>query len=118
MTVLYRVSYGHPLIRKQSKTTIKCIYLARTTHSCHRWNNERNKGVSFNLNRPFLSEFNLAMTKKTKTRRFAVRAKVLSTKDNRITENKKKAEEAAKAKQEALVRHVEQISSAMFFKYV
>lgn len=47
-----------------------------------------------------------------------MRAKVLSTKDNRITENKKKAEEAAKAKQEALVRHVEQIPSAMFFKYV
>lgn len=104
--------------KSDPKPPIKCIHLARTTHLYHRGNNEKNKGVSFNLNRPFLSEFNLAMTKKTKTRRFAVRAKVLSTKDNRITENKKKAEEAAKAKQEALVRHVEQIPSAMFFKYV
>ena len=58
------------------------------------------------------------MTKKTKTRKFAVKAKILSTKDNRIVENQKKREKEAKERQEALVRHVEQIPSSMFFKYV
>ena len=51
------------------------------------------------------------MTKKTKTRKFAVKAKILSTKDNRIVENQKKREKEAKERQEALVRHVEQIPS-------
>ena len=42
------------------------------------------------------------MTKKTKTRKFAVKAKILSTKDNRIVENQKKREKEAKERQEAL----------------
>lgn len=58
------------------------------------------------------------MTKKTKTRRCAAKARILSTKDSRIVENQKKAEKAEKEKKEALVRHVEQIPSAMFFKFV
>ena len=58
------------------------------------------------------------MTKKTKTRKFAVKAQILSTKDNRIVENQKKREKEAKERQEALVRHVEQTPSSMFFKYV
>ena len=57
------------------------------------------------------------MTKKTKTRRFAVMAKILSTKDSRIVENQKKEEERQKQKKEALVRHVEQVPSSLFFKY-
>ena len=57
-----------------------------------------------------------AMTKKTRTRRYAVRAKVLSTKDSRIVENQKKKEKEEKERKEALVRHVEQIPSSMFFK--
>lgn len=56
------------------------------------------------------------MTKKTKTRRYAVKAKVLSTKDSRIVENQKKKEKEDREKKEALVRHVEQVPSAMFFK--
>ena len=56
------------------------------------------------------------MTKKTKTRRCAVKAKILSTKDSRITENQRKKEKEEKAKKEALVRHVEQTPSSMFFK--
>ena len=58
------------------------------------------------------------MTKKAKTRRFAVKAKILSTKDNRIVDNQKKREKEAKERQEDLVRHVEQTPSSMFFKYV
>ena len=58
------------------------------------------------------------MTKKTKTRRCAVKAKILSTKDSRITENQRKKEKEEKAKKEALVRHVEQTPSSMFFKFV
>ena len=58
------------------------------------------------------------MTKKTKTRRYAVKAKILSTKDNRIVENQKKREKEEKEKKEALVRHVEQTPSSMFFKYL
>ena len=57
------------------------------------------------------------MTKRTKTRKCAIRAKVLSTKDNRITENVKKREKEEKAKAEALVVRKEQIPSSMFFKY-
>lgn len=57
------------------------------------------------------------MTKKTKTRQYAVKAKILSTKDSRIVENQKKAIQKEKEKKEALVRHVEQIPSSMFFKY-
>ena len=58
------------------------------------------------------------MTKKTKTRRCAVKAKILSTKDSRITENQRKKEKEEKAKKEALERHVEQTPSSMFFKFV
>ena len=58
------------------------------------------------------------MTKKTKTRRCAAKARILSTKDSRIVENQKKAEKAEKERKEALVHHVEQIPSAMFFKFV
>ena len=57
------------------------------------------------------------MTKKTKTRKCAVKAKILSTKDNRITENVKKREQKEKERAEALVVHKEQIPSSMFFKY-
>ncbi|CBK20393.2 uncharacterized protein [Blastocystis hominis] len=57
------------------------------------------------------------MTKKTKTRRYAVKAKILSTKDTRIVANQKKEEEKEKQKKEALVRHVEQVPSSLFFKY-
>ena len=57
------------------------------------------------------------MTKKTKTRKYAVRAKILSTNDTRITENVKKKEQKEKERLEALVVRKEQIPSSMFFKY-
>lgn len=57
------------------------------------------------------------MTKKTKTRRYAVKAKILSSKDTRIVANQKKEEEKEKQRKEALVRHVEQVPSSLFFKY-
>ena len=57
------------------------------------------------------------MTKKTKTRRYAVKAKILSSKDTRIVANQKKEEEKEKQRKEALVRHVEQVLSSLFFKY-
>lgn len=46
-----------------------------------------------------------------------MKAKILSTKDSRIVENQKKKEKEEKARKEALVRHVEQTPSSMFFKY-
>ena len=57
------------------------------------------------------------MTKKTKTRKCAIKAKLLSTKDNRISENVKKREEKEKKRIEALTVVKEQIPSSMFFKY-
>lgn len=65
----------------------------------------------------FLLQTPQKMTKRTKTRKYAVRAKILSTKDTRIAENVKKKEQEEKKRAEALVVRKEQIPSSMFFKY-
>ncbi|KXS21598.1 Fcf1-domain-containing protein [Gonapodya prolifera JEL478] len=57
------------------------------------------------------------MGKAKKTRKFAEVKRMISPKDARLKHNqdKKKAEEAKKT--QAVVRHVQQVASSMFFKY-
>jgi U3 small nucleolar RNA-associated protein 24 len=55
---------------------------------------------------------------KTKvTKKFATVKRMISLKDARLTENKKKLELAEKKQEEEKVRHVPQVSSSLFFAY-
>nr|XP_047132101.1 rRNA-processing protein FCF1 homolog isoform X1 [Hydra vulgaris] len=55
--------------------------------------------------------------KAKKTRKFATVKRMISSKDTRIKANLKKKEEIKKKEEENQVRHVEQVSSALFFQY-
>uniref|UniRef100_T2M2X9 rRNA-processing protein FCF1 homolog n=1 Tax=Hydra vulgaris TaxID=6087 RepID=T2M2X9_HYDVU len=57
------------------------------------------------------------MGKAKKTRKFATVKRMISSKDTRIKANLKKKEEIKKKEEENQVRHVEQVSSALFFQY-
>ncbi|XP_057315012.1 rRNA-processing protein FCF1 homolog [Hydractinia symbiolongicarpus] len=57
------------------------------------------------------------MGKAKKARKFAAVKRLISPKDARIKENQKKKEAEQKKKEENQVRHLEQVSSAMFFQH-
>jgi len=57
------------------------------------------------------------MGKQKKARKFAAVKRIISSKDMRLAENQKKEKDKKKREEEGTVRHIQQESSALFFKY-